>query len=113
MTEVDAVIAGQVARRLGRGDQIIRGHGVGTVRQRNLFDAGPQVFVTFRASRTALSISASSPSAKNSLGHADGERLDRVLQRGRVRRHGWSTLVLSRVSCPAMVSSNRAAPKTS
>ncbi len=45
MAVVHAVVAGQIARCLARGDDVIRGHAIFAVRQRNLVDLGPERFV--------------------------------------------------------------------
>ena len=45
MAVVDAVVAGQVARRLGRGHQVVGRDGVRAVRQRHLLDRRAQPLV--------------------------------------------------------------------
>ncbi len=45
MAEVHAVVAGQIARGFARRDDVVRGHAVLAVRQRNLVDLRAQRFV--------------------------------------------------------------------
>ena len=45
MAVMHAVVAGQIARRLARRDDVIGRHAILGVRQRNLFDLGPQRLV--------------------------------------------------------------------
>ena len=64
---VDAVVAGQVARRLGRGHQVVGRDGVRAVRQRHLlapWRRGPRTPAS--AARTACSTSGSRPAPKYS-----------------------------------------------
>ncbi len=48
---MDAVVAGQIARGLAGGNDVVRGHGVLAVRQRKLADRGPERLDTRRPPR--------------------------------------------------------------
>ena len=62
---VDAVVAGQVARRFARGDHVVRGDAVLAVRQRDLADLGAERLVDADRRRARpLRLRASSPAAK-------------------------------------------------
>ena len=84
MAEVNAVVAGQVAGCLGRGDQIIRGDGVGAVRQRYFRDLRAHPLVDLQRLAHALFHFGIEALVEILAGHADGQRLDRLLDRRRV-----------------------------
>ena len=81
MAVVDAVVAGQVARRLGRGHEVVGRDGVRAVRQRDFLDRRAQPFVDLQRGADRLLDLGVEALAEILAGHADGERLDRLLDR--------------------------------
>ncbi len=112
---MDAVVAGQVAGRLGRGDQVVRGDRVFRVGQRHVDERRAQrsIQVGRRPARPP-STSGSRPAAKYSVGRPIRRPATAAARAtGCSRDTGQSTEVESRGSCPAMTSRSMAAPATS
>ena len=89
MSVVHAVVAGQVARRLARSDDVIGGHAVLGVRQRDVDDLGARAIDRRRPPRARRPpTSASSPAAKCSRGQADPQSGQRLLERAAIVGNG-------------------------
>ena len=107
---VHAVVAGQVARGFAGGDDVIGGHGIFGVRQRNLLDLGPQRLIDAHRLAHGRFDFGVEPRAKMFADQAQPQTGQRLADRlACTAGTGRSTDVESSGSWPAITSSSSAA----